>query len=444
MGTQNLDTAEAIVSNSEIFELKYQNRFGVISGYLPKELDSIGIWLSEIVRKSKEANTGNFQPSVAALEKLLNTDKALEAQVTEMILEALEIHKQYEPDVPYRIYTINDMLVALDYIITRAPEYTPSVSHSAFPVSGLFVYMMATKAGWDVFRNEPFNNHLRLVLKDWCNYLDSPNSLNVITAEKNGWLSPLSVEKNNLEEFVTEETKLKDPKHWGYTSFNDFFHRQIISICRPLDGKGNDHVIVSANDGTVYRIAEDVKRVDDFEAKGQPYSLEDLLDDNYVDDFVGGTIFQSFLSGNDYHRWRAPISGTVIKAEIIPGYMFSELPDEGFDPTAGTYSQGYEANVNTRGLIVIEHDDPKIGKVCVIPIGITEISSIKINVPVGARVEKGEELGWFSYGGSSMALVFQKDAIKQFTTVNPLPNNNSDNGPFLRVKAQIAIANLSN
>ena len=67
------------------------------------------------------------------------------------------------------------------------------------------------------------------------------------------------------------------------------------------------------------------------------------------------------------------------------GLMFSDAESAGFDPTAATYSQGYETAVNTRGLIFIESDDPIIGMVCVIPIGITEISSVSITVKSGDR-----------------------------------------------------------
>jgi hypothetical protein len=34
---------------------------------------------------------------------------------------------------------------------------------------------------------------------------------------------------------------------------------------------------------------------------------------------------------------------------------------------------------------------------------------------VGERVKKGKELGYFSYGGSSLSLVFQRGAIDRFT-----------------------------
>ena len=74
--------------------------------------------------------------------------------------------------------------------------------------------------------------------------------------------------------------------------------------------------------------------------------------------------------------------------------MFSDAESAGADTTAGTYSQGYEASVNTRGLVFIESSDPAIGMVCVIPIGITEISSVSFSVKQGDKVEKGNELGF--------------------------------------------------
>jgi phosphatidylserine decarboxylase len=134
-------------------------------------------------------------------------------------------------------------------------------------------------------------------------------------------------------------------------------------------------VIVYANDGHVYNFATKVKEYDTFWAKGQPYSLCDMLKGKHnleLDRFIGGDVIQSFLSGNDYHRFVAPIDGTVTVAEIVPGLMFSNAESAGPDPGAGVLSQGYEVAVNTRGLVFIKSPEPNIGTVCVIPIGITE------------------------------------------------------------------------
>ena len=158
--------------------------------------------------------------------------------------------------------------------------------------------------------------------------------------------------------------------------------------------------------------------------------------------FVGGYVFQSFLSGANYHRWRAPIDGTVRAAHVVDGLMFSDAESAGFDPNAGILSEGYDATVNTRGLVFIESDDPNLGMVCVIPIGITEISSVQIRVKEGDRLRKGDELGFFSYGGSSMAVVFERSAIDHFTVPAPppLPVVDPTSGPPLFANAQIAVA----
>jgi phosphatidylserine decarboxylase len=102
----------------------------------------------------------------------------------------------------------------------------------------------------------------------------------------------------------------------------------------------------------------------------------------------------------------------VVEARVIDGFMFSELRVQGFDEDAGIKSQGYEASVNTRGLVVIKADNTDIGYVAFSPIGITEISSITLGVKPGDKVKKGEEIGYFSYGGSTVTTVFEPDRVE--------------------------------
>ena len=247
------------------FEAHYKNRLGVIGGYVPKDLTLIGKWLSHQVEsayKKKEEEGSNFSllPSVNAMLNMLNekANAELKTKVTAMINEGLVIHREYEPNVKYYIKDIMDLMITMNFMIITTPVFAPKVSHSAFPMSGLFVYMMATKSGWEVFKNKIFNDSLRAVLQAWCKYLDSKSSLDRVTTDVNGgWLSPASVIANNLNEFVTQAEKDKDPVHWGFTSFNDYFHRQIILSYRPLAGENDPSIIVSANDGTVYKVVRD-------------------------------------------------------------------------------------------------------------------------------------------------------------------------------------------
>lgn len=417
-----------------MLDAKYHNHFGRVAGYLPKDRDSVDEWQKSLKREIEQARLRGerkgLTKSVEELARLIESNGIVRMYVEQMIEQQPSDHKTIDDTVT--------LLESLNHIITTAPLWNPDPNkRNAFPMSSLFTYMMMTQAGEALFRNAEFNAAIRRVLKQWCDFLDSEQSLYVLNEGLDGWLSPSAFWYNKLYEFEIPD---RNAAHWGWRSFNDYFHRQIQPQWRPIDCPDDPKVIVSANDGTVYNIASNVKPADEFWLKGQPYSLVNMLDNEYVERFIGGDVFQSFLSGADYHRWRSPIDGVVRSARIVDGLMFSDAESAGPDPTAATYSQGYEASVNTRGLVFIESEDPIIGMVCVMPIGITEISSVTIEVNEGDTVKKGDELGYFSYGGSSMCLVFQPGAVARYTVANRPPDTNPDEGPSIRVNAQIAVA----
>lgn len=417
--------------NEAEIEARYRRSFGYRAGYLPRDRRSIDAWHRELrVRLA----SGAPEPcdAVARLGELIETNPIIRMYVSEMIDQVPDDHKV--------VHDIPELLQALELITVTAPLYNQDPNQrNAFPMSALFTYMMMTPAGEAVFRHDDFNRGLKGVLQKWCTYLDSPQSAEVLNEGPYGWLSPFAYQDMKLYEFELDRSL----PHWGFTSYNDYFHRQIRPEARPIAAPDDPRVIISPNDGNLVTIARDIKPQDQFWLKAEPFSLVDMLNrSEHWERFIGGYVFQSFLSGANYHRWRAPIDGTVRKAHVVDGLMFSEAESAGFDPSAGVLSEGYDATVNTRGLVFIESDDPQIGMVCVIPIGITEISSVQIQVEEGQRLKKGDELGFFSYGGSSMAIVFQRSAIDHFTvpTPPPLPVVDPTSGPPLFANAQIAVA----
>ena len=101
----------------------------------------------------------------------------------------------------------------------------------------------------------------------------------------------------------------------------------------------DDTVIVSACESTPYGISTDVKRQDRFWIKSQPYSLQDMLaHDDSVEQFVGGTVYQAFLSATNYHRWHSPVAGTIVRAFVREGTYYSEADSEGADAVEPTNS----------------------------------------------------------------------------------------------------------
>lgn len=377
-------------------------------GYSPHLRNQIDAFLFDVEEElcNAPANTGHWSAPVQALDELLRRDPIVRMYAIEMLQQVPLQHRV--------VSSIPDLLKALQLLSTRAPDYNADpLRANFFPASTLFVYMMMTPAGQAIFRMRAFNDCLRAILKSWCHYLDSPQSREVLHTGENGWLSPSSAARHNLDEYLIPD---RSAPHWGYESFNAFFHRKIKPECRPIDEPENTKVIVSPNDGTFYKVARDVKSTDRFWVKSQPYSLVHMLAGSpMARRFHGGTVFQSFLDGRNYHRFQSPTAGTITTITSIEGLMFSNAESVGEDLTAGTYSQAYMACVNTRSLVYIESDDPAIGMVCLVAVGISEVASISITVQLGQRVEKGDELGFFSYGGSSICLLCQPGAIRDFT-----------------------------
>jgi phosphatidylserine decarboxylase len=155
-------------------------------------------------------------------------------------------------------------------------------------------------------------------------------------------------------------------------------------------------VITNSCESTPYGIATDVARQDRFWIKSQPYSLQDLLArDESVDQFVGGTVYQAFLSATNFHRWHSPVAGTIVRAFVVEGTYYSEADSEGSDAVEPTNSQSYMAHTAARAIIVIDADNPAIGLVAFVPVGMSEVSSciIDSNITPGYHVGKAEELG---------------------------------------------------
>jgi len=422
------------VRSPEELDARYAHLTAVFAGHLPASRAALDEWHAQLALELVGASASEDRIlSVSALAALIKRDGIVRMHVEQMLDQAL--HIRHEPGEPVLASDVPELLAVLDHIVKLAPPFAPPPSGPhAFPMSNLFVYMMMTPAGEAAFRLPAFNDALRAITAEWCQYLDSPDSANVLNEGPAGWLSEAGYKYCALDQFVIPD---RAKPHWGWGSYNAFFHREVKASERPIADPGDPKVIVSANDGTLYAIARGVKATDSFWLKGQPYSLVNILnaDEERVRQFAGGDVFQSFLSGSNYHRWHAPIDGIVRSAELVEGLMFSDLEAAGYDIDAGVKSLGYEASVNTRGLVYVESPDPKIGTVCVIPIGITEISSITFSVKAGDEVTKGQELGRFSYGGSTLAVLFQPGAVSRFTAGTP------EKRPAIKVNAQIAIAN---
>jgi phosphatidylserine decarboxylase len=138
------------------------------------------------------------------------------------------------------------------------------------------------------------------------------------------------------------------------------------------------------------------------------------------------------------------VAGTIVRAFVQEGTYYSEADSEGTDAVEPTNSQSYLAHVAARAVILIKADDPVIGLMAFVPVGMVEVSSCMIDSKVtpGYHVGKGEELGYFQYGGSTHCLIFRPGAIAEFALA-AIPQPHDPKAPLVHVRSKLAIANTA-
>jgi len=408
------------------------------AGWLPAEQDDLESWLAGH-RERVEARGEQvvLDPVLVEFQELMDTDPVVRMYMNQMIAQVPST-KRYSKR---HLESVEQMLRLINEVLSMAPEFGPQKEMVATPLGAILDWTMGTPAGFAAFRDPRINAMLKKILNVWCKFLDSADSLYVLNESPSGWKSAEAQRTVGMDQYEHDP----EDEHWGFSSWNDFFTRHFKDGERPVAAPDDDKVIVSACESTPYGISTDVKRQDRFWIKSQPYSLEDMLaNDDSVDEFVGGTVYQAFLSANNYHRWHSPVAGKIVRAFVQEGTYYSEADSEGKDAIEPTNSQSYLAHVAARAIIIIEADDPVIGLVAFVPVGMAEVSSCKIasQVKPGYHVEKGEELGHFQFGGSTHCLVFRPGAIAEFS-LQAIPQPHDPEAPLVLVRSKLATANAT-
>lgn len=439
--------------------------------WLPRDPRVVEQWIQKLKRRAAHARRPLIPP-ILALKEMVYSDPVLYANVQGMFAEAYRLKKRTPLEWEPEPRTFDDFLVLLNEIMFTAPEAyqtgAPPNQQAAgmigFPINALLDWPMATVFGYDVFSNALVNQQFRKILDHWSKFLVTEASRYVLVqddpaSDAIAWLSPtaqaemvsvatsaLGTPPNPLQPNATFADIFNcDPTdpYYGFKSWDDFFTRTFRAGVRPISGVGDDNIIVNACESAPLDVSRDVKLSDTFWLKGQPYSLINMLNgDEYAPQFAGGTVYQAFLSALSYHRWHAPVSGTIRKAYTVAGTYYLENLHEGFfskdgpDPAAPNDSQMFITAVAARALIFIEADNPAIGLMCVMPVGMAEVSSCEITVKAGDHVTKGDQLGMFHFGGSTHCLIFRPEVKLEFNDYEQAGVNAPDN---IRLGTQIAV-----
>ncbi|MBO1413018.1 phosphatidylserine decarboxylase family protein [Streptomyces sp. FH025] len=378
--------------------------------WLPSDQNFLRDWLDDLIERVKEKDrlgkTEELKPSVARLRDLINGDPKIYMLFNDMLWQLS--HRETPTGFP-QVKTVDQLLRLFNEAIQSAPAFNTS-GLVGFPINAILNWAMGTQAGFAAFLDDKVNAALRYMLHEWSVYLESPESTYVLNDDpETGWFGEkaLAAMPGFAQTFVCDPSA----PHYGFTSWDDFFTRRLREGVRPVDT--DPAVVTSAAESVPYRLAHDVQLRDTFWLKGQPYALDFMLDSAHKgadepkpDAYVGGTVYQAFLSALNYHRWHSPVDGTVRAVRNIPGTYYSQTPAALCDTAAPDLSQGYIAHLAARAVVYIEATKPAVGLVGFVAIGMGEVSSCDVTVEPGDRVERGEQIGSFHYGGSSHCLVF--------------------------------------
>lgn len=406
--------------------LKPKNKTFTVGKWMPSDNDTLRAWMEKILTKA-EHNTTPLLPVIEDFKRFIESDPKAYMFFTQMFDQVASSRKESPENLP-QVRDYQHMLELMNVIMTHAPDFDET-GLVGFPFNAIFDWSMATTSGWTGFLNDKINAHLKAILNEWAIFLQSRESAKVLNDHPiSGWFGTNA--KKAMPSFVSDFKCNPELPHYGFKSWDDFFTREFRDGARPIASPEDDSIVINACESAPYRIAKNVQLYNKYWIKAQPYAIKFMLDnDPWTEKFVGGTIYQAFLSALSYHRWHAPVSGKIVKTKIIEGTYYSETLAEGIDSSGPNKSQGYLSEIATRGLIFIEADNPNIGLMCFIAIGMAEVSTCDIRVFEGQHVKKGDELGMFHFGGSTHCLLFGPDVNIEFDLAGQTPSLDSQNIP---------------
>lgn len=224
---------------------------------------------------------------------------------------------------------------------------------------------------------------------------------NSLFSRVTGALARTKLSANRVEGFVEEHELNRDEfEKTEFSSFDDFFTRKLKQDARPL---ANESVVMPCD--ARYLAYENFAKAKEVIVKGQKFSLHQLLgeDDALTEKYLHGPFIIARLAPPDYHRFHFPVEGVPTDYKKIKGGYHS------VNPFALRYKLKYLTE-NKRSYLQIK--TPHLGDVLAIAVGATCVGSIHYTYTPNMAVKKGDEMGYFSFGGSTLILLFEPGKVE--------------------------------
>ncbi|KZS66472.1 phosphatidylserine decarboxylase [Mycobacterium ostraviense] len=204
----------------------------------------------------------------------------------------------------------------------------------------------------------------------------------------------------------------------GWLTFNQFIARELNGGLRPIAEPATNKVVTSPAD-CIFQHAYDIDDDSNIPAttikNTHKYgNIKQLIEgSDYAQSFAGGTFVHYMLPPSAYHRFHLPVSGVVREPFQVSGKVFMQVTlGNGAFQSSDSATSGYEFTQN-RGVVTLDTSESAygdIGVVAIVPVGMAHVSSVMLTAVAGKHMAKGEEFGYFQFGGSDIIVLFQPGA----------------------------------
>jgi len=209
-----------------------------------------------------------------------------------------------------------------------------------------------------------------------------------------GWLQSRAWSGRKVEPFIARYgIPMEEYEPGPFPTFNDFFIRRFREGARPIV---KDPRVMAAFAEARYLAWTSIEDDHTFPVKGEHLSASSLMDsEERARDFIGGPLLLARLCPVDYHRFHYPDDGRVLDSYRAHGAYHSVNP-------VALKAKSDVLATNERHISILE--TANFGKLAYIEVGAMCVGKI-VQSHEGASFERGDEKGYFLFGGSTVVVL---------------------------------------
>ena len=222
-----------------------------------------------------------------------------------------------------------------------------------------------------------------------------------------------SLSKGRIEKFITQNNiNMDEYEKADYKSFNEFFTRKIKAEKRPFPTDRS--LFFSPCDGklSAYKIKDNTV----LPVKGSYYTINHLLcNSRLAKKYKEGYCLVFRLAVDDYHRYAFVDDRIQEKSVKIKGILHTVQP---------IALNKYPVFVQNSREYAMMHTE-NFGDIVQVEVGALMVGKIKNHISSG-KIERCKEKGMFLFGGSTIILLCDKDAVEIDKTFFTNTENNKE------------------